>query len=380
MKIKRITLEGELEVKGRTKKRFTPEEKLFLLSQVDKNTTIEEVAEKYNLAVGTLKNWQERKEKGTSEEDPLGLRGLADQSTRPKRFGNVLSKDMQERVLTLWQENPGLGPSQLHYQLKREGVKVSTKAIRKLLIANGYQKKEKTGIGTLTRFEAERPNALWQMDITEFYLGKLKLYLMLLLDDFSRFLVGFGLFTEATMSNAISIFRKAVNRYGKPESLLTDRGMQFHSWRTLSRFEKVLEALGVEHILARPHHAQTVGKVEALNKRVQNEFLNRNHFTSQSQLEEGLIRWLYDYNFSRTHQRIRDLELGNVLTPADRYFGRVDEVLAKVRARLAGKETASLDYTSEIEHFSPFEILKVVEESGNLSIWFAGRRYTLKEG
>ena len=379
MKIKRITLEGELEVKGRTKKRFTPEEKLFLLSQVDKNTTIEEVAEKYNLAVGTLKNWQERKEKGTSEEDPLGLRGLADQSTRPKRFGNVLSKDMQERVLTLWQENPGLGPSQLHYQLKREGVKVSTKAIRKLLIASGYQKKEKTGIGTLTRFEAERPNALWQMDITEFYLGKLKLYLMLLLDDFSRFLVGFGLFTEATMSNAISIFRKAVNRYGKTESLLTDRGMQFHSWRTLSRFEKVLEALGVEHILARPHHAQTVGKVEALNKRVQNEFLNKNHFTSQSQLEEGLRRWLYDYNFSRTHQGIRDPELGNVLTPADRYFGRVDEVLAKVRARLAGKETASLDYTSEIENFSPFEILKVVEESGNLSIWFAGRRYTLKE-
>ena len=377
MKIEKITLEGELEAKGRNKTRFTPEEKLFLLSQINKETTTEEVAEKYNLAVGTLKNWGERKGKATCGDDPLGLKGLADRSTKPKRFGNVLSKETQERILGLWQENPGLGPSQLHYQLKREGVKVSTKAIRKLLIANGYQKKEKVGVGALNRFEAERPNASWQMDIVEFYLGKQKMYLMLLLDDFSRFLTGFGLFTEATMSNAISVFRKAANRYGKPDSLLTDRGMQFHSWRTLSRFEKVLEALGVEHILARPHHPQTVGKVEALNKRVQNEFLSKNHFSSQSQLEEGLHKWLYDYNFSRTHQGIRDPELGNVLTPADRYFGRVDEVLAKVRARLSGEKVDSLDYTTEIEKFTPFEILKVIENTGNLEIWFAGRRVPL---
>ena len=377
MKIEKITLEGELEAKGRNKTRFTPEEKLFLLSQINKDTTIEEVAEKYNLAVGTLKNWQERKEKALNGEDPLGLKGLADRSTRPKKFGNVLSKDTQERILGLWRENPGLGPSQLHYQLRREGIKVSTKAIRKLLIANGYEKKGKVGVGALNRFEAERPNALWQMDIVEFYLGKQKMYLMFLLDDFSRFLTGFGLFTEATMSNAISTFRKAVNRHGKPDSLLTDRGMQFHSWRTLSRFEKVLESLGVEHILARPHHPQTLGKVEALNKRVQNEFLSKNHFPSQSRLEESLGKWLYDYNFSRTHQGIRDPELGNVLTPADRYFGRVDEVLAKVRARLSGEKVDSLDYTTEIEKFTPFEILKVIENTGNLEIWFAGRRYLL---
>ena len=56
MKIEKITQEGELEAKGRNKTRFTPEEKLFLLSQINKETTTEEVAEKYNLAVGTLKN------------------------------------------------------------------------------------------------------------------------------------------------------------------------------------------------------------------------------------------------------------------------------------------------------------------------------------
>ena len=134
MKIEKITLEGQLEAKGRTKKRFTPQEKLFILTQIDKETTNEEVAERYNLAVGTLNNWQKRQENAVAESDPLGLTGLSDQSTRPRRFGNRLLKETRERILALWQENPGLGPSQLHYQLKRQGIKASTKAIRKLLM------------------------------------------------------------------------------------------------------------------------------------------------------------------------------------------------------------------------------------------------------
>ena len=372
-----IKINAQVEPKGPSKKRFKDQEKLMILSEIEAGEDIQEVADRYNLAIGTLKRWQEQREAAKSEEDPLGLRGLENKSCRPRTFGNKLSKTKEERILSCWRESPGLGPSQIHNQLKREGLNASTKAIRRVLIEAGYKKKKKLGMGELIRFEAERPNKLWQMDILDFWLGKSRLYTMLLLDDYSRFVVGWGLFNEATMSHAITVIRKAINRYGKPESILTDKGMQFYSWRTMSRFEKLLESLNIDHIMARAHHPQTLGKIEALNKRIQNELIQKNHFRSQNELSEAIEKWIYDYNMSRTHQGLRDPDLGSVLVPADRYFGRVDEVLAKVRARFGGKRVPPFDYTKKVEEMSPVEILKVLENKGNLEVWFLGRRYEL---
>ena len=372
-----IKVNADLQGKGEGKKRFNAQEKLLILSEISENKTIEDVAEEYSLAVGTLKRWQERREKAKSKEDPLGLSGLGDGSTRPKKAGNRISAATEEEILKHWKEHPGLGPSQIQFQLKREGLKVSTRAIRRVLIENGYQKKVKIGTGELQRFEAERPNKMWQMDILDFWISKQRVFVLLMIDDYSRFVVGSGIFTEATMSHAITVLRKAVARYGKPESLLTDRGMQFYSWRTMNRFQKLLESLGIEHILARPHHPQTCGKVEALNKRIQNELIQKKHFKSLSELEKEIRAWIYDYNHNRTHQGIRDPELGSVLVPADRYFGRVEEVLAKVRGKLENKEVSPFDYTKDIENMNPFEIVKVMENKGSLEIWFCGRKYEL---
>ena len=177
-----------------------------------------------------------------------------------------------------------------------------------------------------------------------------------MIDDYSRFVVGYGIFTDATMGHAISVLRKAIARYGKPEALLTDRGMQFYSWRTMNRFQKLLEAL---------------------NKRIQNELIQKNHFKSLSELEASVRAWIYGYNHNRTHQGIKDPELGSILVPADRYFGRVDEVLAKVRARLDGKQPSPFDYTKDIENLNPFEIFKVMENKGSLEVWFCGKSYRL---
>ena len=372
-----IKVDADLQGKGEGKKRFSAQEKLLILSEIDGGKSIEDVAEAYSLAVGTLKRWQKGRDKARGKEDPLGLSGLGDGSTRPKRSGNKLSAAKEEKILKYWQEHPGLGPSQIQFQLKREGLKVSTRAIRRILIENGYERKSKIGTGEVQRFEAERPNKLWQLDILDFWLSKLRVFVLLMIDDYSRFVVGFGIFTEATMSHAITVLRKAVARYGKPESLLTDRGMQFYSWRTMNRFQKLLESLGIEHILARPHHPQTTGKVEALNKRIQNELIQKKHFKSLSELEKEVRVWLYDYNHNRTHQGIRDSELGSVLVPADRYFGRVEEVLAKVRGKLENKEVSPFDYTKDIENLDPFEIVKVMENKGSIELWFCGKKYGL---
>ena len=48
-------------------------------------------------------------------------------------------------------------------------------------------------------------------------------------DDASRFIVGFGVFGEATNDHAIEVLKKAIKKYGKPAQVLTDHGSQFYA-------------------------------------------------------------------------------------------------------------------------------------------------------
>ena len=376
-----VKLNIEVKPKGEDKQRFNAQEKLVILAEIDSGKDIKEAADKYNLSVAALKRWQSGRDAAKSKEDPLGIKGLEDESTRPKTFGHMLKKATEEQIIDCWKINPGLGPTQIRNQLKREGIKASIKAIRRVMIEHGYEKRGKRpSTDGLQRFEAERPNKLWQLDIVDFYISKLKLHLMLILDDRSRFIVGWGLFTEATMKSAITVLKEAIERYGKPESLLTDRGMQFYSWKTINKFQKLLENLEIEHVLARPHHPQTLGKVEALNKKIQVELIEKKRFHGVKETEEAIGKWIEDYNYNRTHQGLVDAELGSVLVPADRYFGREEEVLKKVRAKLSGKTVEDFDYLNKsLESVKAFEVFKILEKKEVLEFWLLGKRYELKE-
>jgi len=66
--------------------------------------------------------------------------------------------------------------------------------------ANGYRgNRKKREKETSQRFEALRPLELAQMDILEFFINKQKVYLLLLLDDFSRFILGYRLLAETSV-------------------------------------------------------------------------------------------------------------------------------------------------------------------------------------
>ena len=171
-------------------------------------------------------------------------------------------------MLDCWKANPGFGPGQVRGQLRRAGITISTRSVRKLMQANGYRPRNKrTERATPQRFEASRPLELAQMDILEFFINKAKVYLILLIDDFSRFILGWRLLDQTSVDAVIGVLSDAVARYGKMEELLTDRGFVFYSWRGINRFEKYLETERSDHTHARPHHPQTVGKVEACSRR-----------------------------------------------------------------------------------------------------------------
>lgn len=167
------------------------------------------------------------------------------------------------------------------------------------------------------------------MDILEFYINKLKVYLLLVQDDFSRFILGWRLTTETSIDWVIGMLQASIDRYGKMQEILTDRGFVFYSWKGCNRFEKYLELEGIDHAHARPHHPQTLGKVESVNKQLQKELLRRQHFDSVSEAEDAIDKWVDNYNYQRTHQG-----LGGLLVPADRFHGRTVQVSRAIAEQL----------------------------------------------
>jgi len=289
-----------------------------------KETGIKEAADLAGIHYTTLYQWQ-RKLEVLGEETFLAY--------RPKSRGRGIkkvTKEQEKGVLETWQRYPGFGPSQIRNQLRRQGITISTRTVQRIMEANGYRGiRKKRDKEEKQRFEATRPLELVQIDILEFFIHKLKVYVLLLLDDFSRFILGFRLSTQTSIDLVIEVFQKAIERYGKMEEVLSDRGFVFYSWRGANRFERYLELEGIHQTHASPHHPQTLGKIEAANKQIQKELIRRQEFKGLKDAEEAIKKWVETHNYKRTHQA-----MGGLLVPADRFHGRLDAVLESLSKKI----------------------------------------------
>jgi len=297
-------------------KQFSQEQKLAIVKNAA-TIGFKEAAEIAGVHYTTVYDWRQKL-------DSLGEEVfVAYQPSYPGRGIKEISPEKESAVLDCRKRNPGFGPGQVRGQLRRQGITVSIRSVRKIMKANGYvatgKKKDKE---KPQRFEARRPLELAQMDILEFFINKAKVYIILLLDDFSRFILGWRLLDQTSVDTVISVVADAVDRYGKMEEILTDRGFVFYSWRGINRFEKYLATERIDHTHARPHHPQTLGKVEACNRRIKQELIDQQRFSNLHETQAAVERWVAHYNYQRPHQGI-----GGFLVPAERFHGQAEKVL-----------------------------------------------------
>jgi len=268
------------------------------------------------------------------------------------------------RILKEWRKHPGLGPSQVRNQLRRGGFKVSVRTVRMVMSEHGYVTPKVKKVETHDqRYEAVRPNQLWHMDFMQRHIHKKKVSVLFLVDDFSRFIPGYALWDEDRAEAVIETFESAVCRYGKPESVMSDRGAAFWAWRGVSRFTRLLEEMEVDQLVATiPQHN---GKVEVLNANAQKELFNQERFFDLGEAAARLRAWVTFYNLRRTHHA-----LGGLLVPGDRYFGRSDEVLAQIEA--GGVPDGIGEPISLTDRV--LDVMRVSSRAGKLELWMMGQR------
>ena len=153
----------------------------------------------------------------------------------------MVEEQRDREILDEWKRHPGLGPSQIRNQLRRKGVKVSVHTARRVMEDAGYRPPKVKREPHDKRYEAVRPNGLWHLDYLHRYVNRAPTFTLILLDDCSRFVVGHGVDDAERADLVIETFEQAVERHGKPEIVLHDKGSAFWSWRGISRFTRLLD-------------------------------------------------------------------------------------------------------------------------------------------
>jgi transposase InsO family protein len=270
--------------------------------------------------------------------------------------------ERHQLILNTWKQHPLLGPSQIKNQLRRLGYKTSVNTVRNVMEEHGYvipkiKRKEHTG-----SYEAVRPRQLYHLDFFHLHVHKQKQVLLLIEDDFSRFIAGWTLVETENAEAVIEAFEKTVARYGKPEAVMSDRGTAFYSWSGVTRFENLLIEYGIDYFVARV--PQTNGKVEALNATVQRELVRKIEFIDLADAARQIAQWVHYYNFARTHHA-----LGGIQVPADRFFGCVEEMMARLKA---GQGGSPLDLLAGAER--ALELFKIITSGGSPEIYLLGKK------
>lgn len=287
-------------------------------------------------------------------------------------------------ILEWKKKHPSMGPAQIRAQLKRfNGWRLSIKAIARVLRGHGYaivHTKARPVGPEPVRFEAPRRNALWQADFCEVRVGDERLHALLMLDDFSRFIVGHALSDAPSSAVVTATFRAAMARHGKPEAVRTDRGGAFVAYTKDGDFARVLEAELVDHIVGRAYSPRGGGKVESAVGTLKRELWECFHFEDREEAERRLAAFIADYNHRRAHMGI------DGLVPADRYFGRAEQVLARVDALSRGRNAAlaigtaaggPVEETISGSSGAPLEVLRFVLHDGAIEMRFCGARVQL---
>lgn len=314
------------------KRHSTPEERRAAVEAFERSgLTQAAFARQWGVSHVTLGKWLQRHAAG----GPKALERLAEGPA--KRRGRApLPEALKAAIVAAKREHPGFGLKRLKAWLWRfVGVKVSRSSVKRVVDKAGLEReaapRPRRKAKPARRFERARPGELWQTDIT--YLDvpwrRQPLYLIAFLDDHSRYVVGFGLYTHMRQEIALETFGEAASRHGKPQEVLSDQGRQYYAWRGKSAFTRMLEKEGVKHLVARAQHPETVGKCERLWETVKKELWERVHPKDLEEARERLKQFIHHHNHQRPHQSL------DGLVPADRYFGVASEVRAAIEKTVA---------------------------------------------
>jgi putative transposase len=244
---------------------------------------------------------------------------------------NRVTPNEERRILAVAREFPELSSRQLSAWITdNEGFAISESTVYRILRREGLVKRQEIQSEAAKEYHTRttRPHQMWATDASYFrVVGWGYYYLVTVMDDYSRFILGWKLQKDMSANSLIEVVQEAVDATGMTDvpvenrtRLLSDNGAGYVS----RAFRDYLNLVGIRHILAAPYHPQTNGKVERYQQSLKRE-VNQLPYELPSHLEKAIADFVDYYNYRRYHKA-----LSNV-TPADVLYGRRENIMKRRR-------------------------------------------------
>jgi len=153
------------------------------------------------------------------------------------------------------------------------------------------------------RFSADEPNRKWVSDITQVKVGRNWVYLAVVVDLFSRKVVGWALDTHVREGLIIDALNMAIarRRPGKSVLLHSDRGMQYRG----NDYQGLLKDHGIRCSMSRKGNCWDNAVVESFFSRLKVELIYAEAYKTVEAIRAGVFEYIeMFYNRIRRHSAI----------------------------------------------------------------------------
>ncbi len=194
-----------------------------------------------------------------------------------------------------------VGKDRVQKSMQRHGIKARSK--RKFVVTTDSKHNLPIAPNLLGRnFTVGMPNQTWTGDITYIATDEGWLYLAVVIDLFSRQVVGWSMKPHMQKDLVADALRMAWFRR-RPESgaiFHSDRGSQYCS----SKFQDLLKSYGMRSSMSRKGDCWDNAPTESLWGRLKTARLHGNRFATRRQAMDEIIDWLTFYNHRRLHSTL----------------------------------------------------------------------------
>lgn len=242
---------------------------------------------------------------------------------KPSRSQRRLSKReyLKKEIKRLFEaSNRTYGSPRIFQDLDRKGIDCSENTVAELMRKMGLTADLKKKFKVMTTdsnhsktiaprvfktedFNVKGPNDVWAGDITYLRIGEKFIYLSVVLDLFTRKVVGWSMSETLEAKGVVEAMKMAFDREGDHAGIVfhSDRGVQYAS----DEFTKLLEGKKALPSMSRKGNCYDNAFVETFFKTLKSELIYREKFESKDKLRAAVFEYIETwYNRKRLHSSL----------------------------------------------------------------------------
>lgn len=215
-------------------------------------------------------------------------------------------------IAEIYSDYPIYGYRRIHAILMRDGICVNHKKVLRLMRLMNIRaiypgpNTSKKALGSmiypylLPETVVDRANKVLQVDITYLRTQNGFMYLVALIDMYSRLVVGWRLSNSLSTESCILSLEDAITKHGIPEIINSDQGSQF----TSESWVQCLQNNGIKVSMTGQGRCNDNANIERLWRSLKYEGSYLYKWQTAKELKENIPLWLEWYNERRPHQAL----------------------------------------------------------------------------